>query len=371
MDRTERGVKALTGGGAAVCCSIAPPDLLARLAESDDPGRREAAIQTLAASASMRTQRSLVGRVMREMGVEADALGLAPPATGQRQTVYDNEGRGRDNLPGRRVRGQDEDASGDTAVDEAYDGADKTYDFYKEVLDRDSIDGEGMEIVSTVHYGVSFDNAFWNGVQMAYGDGSGRVFVEGGLTKAVDVIGHEITHGVTQYTAGLEYSSQPGALNESFSDVLGSLVKQYALGQTAEEADWLLGAGILVPELGKALRSMSEPGTAHEGDRQPGHMDDYVDLPSDNDPRNDNGGVHINSGIPNRAFYLAATTLGGHAWEKVGRIWYATLAERLERRSQFTDAAQATIDAAGELFESGGPEQEAVAGAWREVGVLD
>ncbi len=370
MDRTNRGMNASNEGGAAVCCSIAPPDLLARLAESDDPERRKAAINTLAASASMRTQRALVGRVMREMDVDAQALGLLEPPTGQRQTVYDNEGNGRDNLPGRKVRAQDEDPTGDAAADEAYDGADKTYDFYKEVLERDSIDGQGMEIVSSVHYGSNYDNAFWNGVQMAYGDGSGRVFVEGGLTKALDVIGHEITHGVVQYTAALEYSVQQGALNESFADVLGSLVKQYALGQTAEEADWLLGAGILVPELGQALRSMKEPGTAYEGDRQPGHMDDYVDLPDDNDPRNDNGGVHINSGIPNRAFYLAATAIGGNAWEKAGRVWYATLTDKLESDSQFTDAAQATIDVAGELFESGGPEQEAVGNAWREVGVL-
>jgi Zn-dependent metalloprotease len=370
MDRTDRGMNASTRGGARACCSIAPPDLLARLAESDDPERRKAAIQTLAASASMRTQRSLVTRVMREMDVDAQALGLTPPPTGQRQTVYDLENGGRGDLPGRKVREQGDPASGDAAVDEAYDGADKTYDFYKEVLERDSIDGSGLEIVSSVHYGVNFDNAFWNGVQMAYGDGSGRVFVSGGLTKAIDVIGHEITHGVTQYTAGLEYSVQSGALNESFSDVFGSLVKQYAQGQSAEEADWLLGEGILVPELGRALRSMKEPGTAYDGDRQPGHMDDYVELPDDNDPRNDNGGVHINSGIPNRAFHLASVAIGGNAWEKAGRIWYATLAERLERKSVFTEAAQATVEVAGELFEAGGAEQQAVEAAWREVGVL-
>jgi Zn-dependent metalloprotease len=370
MDCTHRGTDAQTGGGAIAHCSITPPDLLARLAGSDDPDLREAAIQTLAASASMRTQRSLVTRVMREMDVDAQALGLAPPPTGQRQTVYDNENQGRDNLPGRKVRAQGEPPAEDDAVNEAYDGAEATYDFYKEVLERDSIDGAGLEIVSSVHYGVNYDNAFWNGVQMAYGDGSGRVFVRGGLTKAIDVIGHEITHGVVQYTAGLEYASQPGALNESFADVLGTLVKQFALGQSADEADWLLGDGILVPELGTALRSMKEPGTAFEGDRQPGHMDDYVDLPADNDPRNDNGGVHINSGIPNRAFHLAAMAIGGNAWEKAGRIWYASLVERLERDSEFTDAARATVEVAGELYESGGPEQEAVESAWRQVGVL-
>jgi hypothetical protein len=142
-----------------------------------------------------------------------------------------------------------------------------------------------------VHYGVDFDNAFWNGAQMVYGDGSGRVFVKGALAQSIDVVGHELTHGVTSFTANLAYSKQSGALNESFSDVFGSLVKQRHLNQTADQADWLIGAGTLVPALGKALRSMSAPGTAYDGDRQPDHMDGYVDLPDDNDPRNDNGGV--------------------------------------------------------------------------------
>src|SRR5262249_52781956 len=234
---------------------------------------------------------------------------------------------------------------------------------------RDSVGGNGIELISSLHYGVGYDNAFWNGGQMVYGDGSGRIFIEGGLTKSIDVIAHELTHGVTQFTAGLEYHTQPGALNESFSDVFGSLVKQYSLSQTVDQADWLIGAGILVPQLGKALRSMEAPGTAFQGDPQPAHIRDYKDLPDDNDPRNDNGGVHINSGIPNRAFCLAAKALGGHAWEKAGRIWYVTLTERLQPDSDFQAAAQATVSVAGDLYSSG-VEQEAVQKAWQEVGVL-
>lgn len=351
-------------------CSIAPPDLLARLAESDDADQRRAAIQALASSASLRTQRSLVGQVMRELDVDVGMLGFMCPPKGERRTVYDVEHQGRGALPGKKVRGEGDAAVGDEAVNQAYDGADTVYDFYHDVLDRDSIDGKGLELVSSVHYGVDFDNAFWNGAQMVYGDGSGHLFIKGGLTKAIDVIGHEMTHGVTQYTAGLEYSIQPGALNESMSDVFGSLVKQYSLDQRAEDADWLIGEGTLVPALGKALRSMKEPGTAFQGDPQPGHMDDYVELPDDNDPRNDNGGVHINSGIPNRAFYLAATAIGGNAWEKAGRVWYAALTDRLQADSDFSSAAQITVEVAGELFESGGAEQQAVETAWQEVGVL-
>jgi Zn-dependent metalloprotease len=203
---------------------------------------------------------------------------------------------------------------------------------------------------------------------MVYGDGSGHLFVEGALTRAIDVIGHEMAHGVTQHTAGLKYGGQPGALNESISDVFGSLVKQYKRGQSAEEADWLIGEGTLVPQMGQALRSMRDPGTAFKGDPQPGHMDQYVDLPNDNDPRNDNGGVHINSGIPNRAFFLAATEIGGRAWEKAGRIWYTALTERLRPDSDFNAAAEATVEVAGELFKDGS-EQKVVEEAWRQVGV--
>jgi Zn-dependent metalloprotease len=337
------------------------------MVESEDADKRDAALRTLAASASVRARRSLVTQVMRELDVDVGALPFAPPS-GERRTVYDVGHGGSTTLPGRKVRAEGSPASGDGAVNDAYDGADQVYDFYNDVFGRDSIDGKGLDLVSSVHYGVGFDNAFWDGGQMVYGDGSGHLFVEGALTKAIDVIGHEMTHGVTQHTAGLKYGSQPGALNESISDVFGSLVKQYKLGQSAEEADWLIGEGALVPQLGTALRSMSEPGTAFKGDPQPGHMDRYVDLPNDNDPRNDNGGVHINSGIPNRAFFLAATEIGGHAWEKAGRIWYTALTERLGPDSDFNAAAEATVEVAGDLFGDGG-EQKAVEEAWRQVGV--
>jgi Zn-dependent metalloprotease len=292
--------------------------------------------------------------------VDVTALRAAPPSN-ERRTVYDVEHKGGTTLPGQKVRGEGAPATDDEAVNDAYDGADQVYDFFNDVFGRDSIDGKGMDLVSSVHYGVGFDNAFWDGQQMVYGDGSGHLFVVGALTKAVDVIGHEMAHGVTQHTAGLEYGGQPGALNESFSDVFGSLVKQYGLRQSAAEANWLIGEGSLAPQMGQALRSMRDPGTAFKGDPQPGHMDQYVDLPNDNDPRNDNGGVHINSGIPNRAFYLAATEIGGQAWEKAGRIWYAALTERLRPDSDFMAAAEATIEVAGELFKDGG-EQKVVRG---------
>ncbi len=350
------------------CCGIAPPDLLARLAIEGDPQQREAAVRALATSAAIRSQRSLIGRLDRQLNLNiGQMIGFAVTPE-RRLTVYDNQKMGRPFLPGVRIRGWGEPAVQDGSVNQAYDGSSATYEFYRDVMQRNSLDGSGMELVSTVHYGVAFDNAFWDGGQMVYGDGSGRIFQIGGLTRALDVIAHELTHGVTEFTAGLAYSKQSGALNESLSDVFGSLVKQYSLKQTAAEADWLIGAGILVPQLGAALRSMSNPGTAYTGDRQPGHMDNYVDLPDDNDPRNDNGGVHINSGIPNHAFYLAAKEMGGFAWETAGKIWYTALTTRLRPTTQFIEAAQATIEVAGELFSS--TEQTAVRKAWTEVGVL-
>lgn len=361
-------------GSSACCCSIAPPFLLARLIQEGTPEQREAALQTIAASASMRSRRALVGRIARELP-EVRSVAFAQLAAavtgGTRQSVYDAEEGGNSSLPGTFVRGSGDPPSSDQAINEVYDATDSTHDFYRDVFKRDSIDGEGMELISSVHYSRRFNNAMWNGAQMIYGDGDGHFLQQGSLTKALDVIAHELTHGVTERTAGLEYSSQPGALNEHFSDAIGSLVKQRKLGQEAAEADWLIGEGVLVPSLGKALRSMKEPGTAMEGDPQPADMSGYVELPDDGLPEHDNGGVHINSGIPNRAFYLASVSIGGYAWEKAGQIWYQTLTGgHLSPGSEFKDAANATVGVAGELYGEGSEERSAVEDAWQQVGVL-
>jgi len=349
------------------CCFILPPVILARVAEQGDDDDREAARKTLSASAGMRSRRSVVQRLSKEMG-SGVTRALGPPK-GEHRTVYDVQNGGDSDVPGVRVRGDGDAATDDKAVNEAFDGAGATYDFYKKVLGRNSVDGHDMELISSVHFGVDFDNAFWQGSQMVYGDGSGRFLAKGSLTSDVSVIAHELTHGVTQFSAALIYSKQSGALNESFSDVFGSLVKQYVKQQKADEADWLIGEGILGPSMeGKALRSMKDPGTAFKFDDQPSTMDGYQDLPDDNDPNNDRGGVHLNSGIPNKAFYLAATKLGGSAWEKAGPIWYNALTTKLQESAQFVDAAQATVAAAAELYDPAA--ETAVREAWEEVGVL-
>lgn len=353
-------------GRISEACAIVPPHVLLQVAERGTAEERETALRTLALCAAMREHRAMVGAELR---LRAGAAAPAPPAA-ERVTVYDVRHGTDAALPGALVRGQGDAPVADASVNQAWDGADRTYGFYRDVLGRDSIDGRGMEIVSSVHYGVDFDNAFWNGSQMVYGDGSGRIFRVGSLTTALDVIAHELTHGVTQSSAALEYRGQSGALNESISDVFGSLVKQRSAGQRADQADWLIGAGILGTALhGTALRSMAAPGTAFDGDPQPATMAGYVDLPDDADPAHDNGGVHVNSGIPNHAFYLAATAIGGYAWETVGPVWYLALTRIIDAASDFGAAAAATIQAAAELHGPSGAMTEAVRDAWTAVGV--
>ncbi|MER5203982.1 M4 family metallopeptidase [Streptomyces sp. NPDC002825] len=338
-----------------VFCSIVPPHVLERLAESADPAVAEAARRTLAVDLTQRA-------------VRAERAASAPAEDGAgkpRRTIYDAKNGTR--LPGHEVRGEGDPATADDTANRAYAGLGATFDLFLNAFGHDSIDGAGLPLRATVHFDEKYDNAFWNGEQMVFGDGDGELFLD--FTIPVDVIGHELAHGFTQHSANLAYYGQSGALNEHVSDVFGSLVKQYALGQSAEQADWLIGAGLLGPAVdeGTALRSMKAPGTAYDDDvlgkdPQPAHMDDYVRTSSDN------GGVHINSGIPNHAFYLLATELGGNAWERPGRIWYATMTGgALTEEVRFSEFARATLAAARELY--GDETAEAVRRAWAGVGV--
>jgi Zn-dependent metalloprotease len=348
------------GGLEPVFCTIVPPHVLDRLARHDDPALSGPARRSLQRDAMERTRRRLT------TVIGATAAAPAGKQDGQpHRTIYDAH-HGTD-LPGTKVRGEGQQPGGDATVNRAYSGLGATFELYLSVYGRDSIDGRGLPLDATVHYDEKYDNAFWNGEQMVFGDGDGEIFLD--FTIPVDVIGHELTHGVTQHTANLAYFGQSGALNESVSDVFGSLIKQYTLGQTAAEADWLIGAGLLAPRVtGTALRSMKAPGTAYDDDvlgkdPQPATMDDYVHTGSDN------GGVHINSGIPNHAFYLAATALGGHAWERAGQIWYDVLTGgELREDADFADFARLTVKAARERY-GAGDEVQAVKKGWEEVGV--
>ena len=340
-------------------CTILPPELLLRIAQRGTKAQRDAALATLAADQTMRLARATYE--LMERGARSNLL---VPVGAKQRTVYDAEHR--ETLPGKATRVEGAAPIADVDANEAYDGLGATFDFYARVYDRNSIDDEGLHLDATVHYGRHYDNAFWNGQQMVFGDGDGDLFNR--FTVSLDVIAHELTHGVTGDEAQLVYLGQAGALNESISDVFGSLVKQYAQRKRADDADWLIGEGLFTSRVnGVALRSMKAPGTAFDDpvlgrDPQPATMADYVHTTADS------GGVHTNSGIPNHAFYLAATALGGYAWEKAGRIWYETLRDkRLKQTATFTQFARYTVQNAGHLF--GVAERQAVAGAWEAVGV--
>ncbi len=337
---------------------IVPPHMLQNILANGSALQKQVALTSLAISGQFRGHRQALS--------EAVGFFKVFSAAEKHRSVYTaNHGS---SLPGQLVRDEGAPASGDPAVDEAYDGAGSTYDLYWDIYQRNSVDNNGLRLDSTVHYEQNYDNAFWNGQQMVYGDGDGQLFER--FTIAVDVIGHELTHGVTQYTSNLNYQNQSGALNESISDVFGSLVKQYKLNQNADEADWLIGEGLFTPNVkGIALRSMKAPGTAYDDpvlgkDPQPATMSGYVNTSQDN------GGVHINSGIPNHAFYLLARTLGGYAWEKAGQIWYTAATTKFKSDTDFQSAADLTFQVAGNLYGANSTEQKAVQNAWSGVGIV-
>jgi Zn-dependent metalloprotease len=338
---------------------IVPPYLLRHLAQLDRDDLRPAA------EAAQRSLRSELRPRPSGPGVLADRAPAPVAPSSPERTIGDAHGT--ESLPGDIIRREGDDPTGDIAADEAYDGLGATYALFAEVFGRASIDGAGLPLRATVHYGHQYDNAFWDGGQMVFGDGDGQVF--GRFTASLSVIGHELAHGVTQYTADLVYEGQSGALNESISDVFGALVEQHARGQSAAEASWLIGEGLFTDQVeGSALRSMKAPGTAYDDDvlgkdPQPATMADYVDT------TDDNGGVHLNSGIPNRAFYLVAAALGGNAWDAAGPIWYDTIAGDLSTHATFADFAAATAAAAAARFGERSREHRAVVGAWSTVGL--
>ncbi len=342
---------------------ILPPHILVEIAKRGTPEQRELAIDALQLDQSLRASRATFS-LLGGLQVRHDLGAAAPPQ--KKRTIYDAQ-QGQ-TLPGRLVRSEGQPPVADNAVNQAYDGLGDTFDFYLAAYQRNSIDNAGLALTASVHFGRKYDNAFWNGQQMVFGDGDGVIF--NNFTSSIDVIGHELTHGVTGSEANLTYQGQSGALNESVSDVFGSLVKQYTLKQAASKADWLIGAGLLAPGIkGVALRSMEAPGTAYDDptlgkDPQPADMAHYVNTAQDN------GGVHINSGIPNHAFYLVATSLGENAWEKAGKIWYDTVCDHnLRPSASFSAFAGLTARHAAMLYGSGSVERKAVLDAWKQVGV--
>jgi Zn-dependent metalloprotease len=348
-------------------CCIVPDHVLRRIAERGNEEERHAALQTMATSITMRSARTQAEarRSVTPQAPEAGIMALDRPV---KERIIRDAHRTEDRRgPIVRQEGADPKLD-DPAINEAFEYLGDTWDFYFEEFARNSIDKAGLALEAIVHYREGYDNAVWNGSQMIFGDGSGLRLTR--MTQSLTVCAHELTHGVIQYDGPLVYQREAGALNESIADVFGSLVEQRKLKQLPADADWLIGREILAPTVnGKALRSLKDPGSAYDDDvmgtdDQPKHMSQFVETDEDH------GGVHMNSGIPNHAFYLLATALKKPAWEDAARIWYATLGhQRLLPTATFRQFARLNRYVAGGLFGPDSQQAQAVREAWHEVGV--
>ncbi|KAI0120825.1 Metalloprotease [Hypoxylon sp. NC0597] len=353
---------------------IVPDHMLEHIADSEDVDDETRAC----ARRDLEHIRNVYAKYQQAQGLHAETAGQKAGVAAEKPTdttektyraVYDAQhDSNEDHLPGKVVRVEGQKASKDESVNEAYDNAGKVLSFYKDIFNWHSIDNKNMHVISSVHFGKNYENAFWDpeAAQMVYGDGHNFLT---NFTGCVDVIGHELTHAVTEYTSPLYYTGQSGALNEHVSDVFGIMIKQRVEDETADKADWLIGENCLMPGVkGVALRSMKAPGTAYDDPRfgkdpQPDNFKDYRVT------QDDNGGVHLYSGIPNKAFYNASVAFGGYSWEKAGKIWWETMQSgQIPARCTFIQFADVTVDKAEELF--GEDAAAIVRKAWNDVGVV-
>ncbi|MCK8490455.1 MULTISPECIES: M4 family metallopeptidase [Spirosoma] len=290
--------------------------------------------------------RSFRARRAEQLALRSSESALvAPPTKNADRLVYDSKTTQNQRLL--LVRKEGGAASADPIVNTVYENTGAVRSYYKDTFNYLSVDNHGADLVLNVHFGKAYANAFWDGDEMTFGDGDGEVFIN--LANAIDVTAHELTHGVVQYTAGLNYQGQSGALNEHYADVFGSVIKQIAKKETAATADWLIGDEIMGPTLkGQALRSMKAPGTAYDNklmgkDPQPAHMDNIYKGSQDN------GGVHINSGIPNKIFYLVSV---GIETDKAALLWFETL-KTLKPTTNFKSFKTAVLKQAKKLAKAG------------------
>ncbi|KEF58231.1 uncharacterized protein A1O9_06157 [Exophiala aquamarina CBS 119918] len=265
--------------------------------------------------------------------------------------------------PGTLVRSEGQERIKDRQGNNCYDGFKITHDFYSKIFGRNSIDDRGLALVGSIHYKLNsapagYNNAFWDGNknQMVFGDGDHIAFDY--LTDSPDVIAHELSHGFVQFTSPLEYYWQAGALNESCADVFGCMIEQWHMRQSVDDGDWNVGQTVFpVSFRGTALRTLKAGKALF---RRP-----YLYTGGA-----DNRGVHINSGIPNHAFYLAAKSLRGYSWEKAGKVWYKTMTSgKIPSNCDFATFAAVTVDVAGKEFIDASVEN-AIRDAWVKVGVL-
>jgi len=317
------------------CCFIIPPALLRALSlgqKKVKPQQPKIFQDSFAATQRLRSIREghRVASLVARRSFVAEAATHTPE-----EHLFDC--RHRTALPGRAVAHPTEAGQDFKTV---FETTAKVRDFYNTVLGRNSIDNQGMDLVSSLNYSRNYQNAFWNGQEMVYGNGDQKIFTD--FWKSADVIGHELTHGVTQNESGLQYEGEPGALNESISDCFGAVFNQWSQKIPASSAEgWLIGAGIMGPDA-KAqgytcLRDMMDPKASHCLSPQPDTYDNF-------DPSAD---VHENSGIPNHAFALFARAAGGNAYDAPIKIWYAACTGgRLSSAAPIADFARSTVNAA-------------------------
>jgi thermolysin len=274
------------------------------------------------------------------------------------------------------------DAPGQRAAADVHWGAAAFWDYLRDVHGRSGLDGRGgpgtkrsrdgatMLFGSRVHYGASYNNAFFNGLYASYGDGDGSVFSP---LVALDIVGHEMQHGVTLFSEALFYFNEPGALNESWSDAFGTLLERHV---RPAGWNWSIGEDCFTPDVpGDGLRQMDDPHAVADGgftaDDDPDHYSERYTGALDN------GGVHINSGIPNKAFFLLSEggthhlggSVAGIGHDQAGQVWYRALTTYMTLLTNFAGARAATLNAAGDLYGDGSAEQAAVCQAWTVVGV--
>ncbi len=339
-------------------CFIVPNDVLDRLSRDKTLSKalRQASRDTARVSLQMRKVREQAGELTlatRSRGARRVELAAAPAVV-----VYDC--RHTQTLPGALIPNPK--TSRDATPKRAFVQTRKVADFYRKIFKRNSIDDAGMTMMSSVHYGVNFNNAMWNGSQMVYGDGDSKIFVD--FTKGDDVIGHELTHGVTQHSLQLGYSGDAGGLNESLSDCFGSMFRQWSADQTVDEADWLIGHDILGPQAKSkgltCLRNMANPADQSCLAPQPTQ---YSQITPGMDP-------HYSSGPPNLAFSTACKSAGGNSWESIGQVWYAVLTGSGSIPDmKMKDFANRTRQVAGRLFKGNATVIGAVDKGWKTIGI--
>jgi len=335
-------------------CQIIPGDVLKRFA--DDPelsaADRKAFADSAVLDAAFRAVR-LQAQKFIATTMLGDAMPLAPPLAPAITVADCQHGQV---LPGMPIANPG--SSTDITAKRAFAETKAVADFFMKVFNRNSIDDAGMTLASSIHFGVNYNNAFWNGSRMTYGDGDGNIFID--FTASTDVIAHELTHGLTSRTLRLAYTNEAGGLNESMSDVFGSMFRQWRAGQTSPQGDWLIGADIMGPAARargfKCLRDMAKPDAAHCLSPQPTHFSQF----------RTGMGPHESSGIPNLAFYKAARALGGNSWDVAGRIWYAALTGGASPNMKMKTFANRTRKVAAARYPAA---VAAVDAGWKAVGL--